>query len=332
MSCKFLYFDCHSGLDPESRVMFQGNLYNYYSFRIVELVKRLSLLFFLLVVFGSGNPAFSAQDYPQRIISLGPGITEELYLLQAGDRIVGVTTYCRRPEEARKKEKVGTILEVTLEGIVIRKPDLVLATNLTDPRAVEKMKNLGIRVHQFPLARNFSELNQQFLELGRLVGKAALAEEIVSRARTEVNRISTELKDLPRPRVFVQVGAKPLFAVNRDYFLNDFIRLAGGINTSEEAGAGGLYSREKVIQDDPEIIIIAAMGIAADEEKRNWEKFKTLRAVKNGRIYIVDPDKYCNPTPLSFGEALKEMAGILHPLEGAPGHKAPEPRITRSPE
>jgi iron complex transport system substrate-binding protein len=278
-------------------------------------VKILNLLFLFLVVFGSGNSAFSAQDYPQRIISLGPGITEELYLLQAGDRIVGVTTYCRRPEEAGKKDKVGTILEVNLEEIVIRKPDLILATNLTDPRAVGRMKSLGLRVYQFPLARNFSELNQQFLELGRLVGKAELAEEIVSRARAEVNRISAGLKDLPRPRVFVQVGAKPLFAVNRDYFLNDFIRLAGGINTSEAAGAGGLYSREKVMQDDPEIIIIAAMGLSAEEEKRNWEGFQTLRAVKNRRIYIVDSDKYCNPTPLSFGEALKEMVGILHPTK-----------------
>jgi len=280
---------------------------------IFELMKKHYLLFLAVLVLVSGNTAFSAADYPQRIISLGPGITEDLYLLGAGDRIVGVTTYCHRPEEARKKDKVGTVLEVNLEEIVIRKPDLVLAINLTDPRAVEKMKSLGIRVHRFSLARNFSELNQQFLELGRLVGKAELAEEIVSRARAEVNRISAGLKGLPRPRVFVQVGAKPLFAVNRDYFLNDFIRLAGGINTSEEAGAGGLYSREKVIQDDPEIIIIAAMGLAAEDEKRSWEGFKTLRAVKKRRIYIVDPDKYCNPTPLSFGEALKEMVGILHP-------------------
>jgi len=252
-------------------------------------------------------------EFPQRIISLGPGITEELYLLGVGERIVGVTTYCHRPEEARKKDKVGTVLEVNLEEIVVRKPDLVLATPLTDPRAVEKIKSLGLRVHQFPLARNFSELNRQFLELGRLIGKAGLAEETVARAEGEVRRIQDSLKGRPRIRVFIQVGAKPLFAVTRDYFLNDFIQLAGGINTSAEAGAGGLYSREKVIQDDPEIIIIAAMGLAAEEEKRSWEGFQTLRAVKNRRIYIVDPDKYCNPTPLSFGEALKEMVGILHP-------------------
>jgi ABC-type Fe3+-hydroxamate transport system substrate-binding protein len=65
------------------------------------------------------------------------------------------------------------------------------------------MKSLGLRVHQFPLARNFSELNQQFLELGRLVGKTEISEGIVSRARAEVNRISSGLKGLPRLRVFV---------------------------------------------------------------------------------------------------------------------------------
>ncbi|MDD5224223.1 MAG: helical backbone metal receptor [bacterium] len=282
-------------------------------------------ILFLVILF-HGDYALAATNYPQRIISLGPGITEELYLLGVGDRIVGVTTYCRRPEEAQKKDKVGTILEVNLEQIMVRKPDLVLALNLTDPRIIERLDGLGIKVHQFPLARNFSELNQQFLDLGRLIGKAEIAQEIVSRARAEVNRISSGLKDLPRPRVFVQVGAKPLFAVNRDYFLNDFIRLAGGINTAEEAGSGGLYSREQVIKDDPDVIIIAAMGLPAEEETRTWEGFKNLRAVQNGRIYIVDSDKYCNPTPLSFVEALREMISLLHPNGGALETRAPEHR------
>jgi iron complex transport system substrate-binding protein len=275
------------------------------------------------MILGSGNFALAAPDYPQRIISLGPGITEDLFLLGVGDRIVGVTTYCQRPEEAKKKDKVGTILEVNLEEIVVRKPDLVLALNLTNPRMIEKLDRLGVKVHRFPLARNFSELNQQFLELGRLVGRAEAAEKIVAQAETEVKRISAGIKDLPRVRVFVQVGAKPLFAVNRDYFLNDFIRLAGGINTAEEAGSGGLYSREQVIKDDPDVIIIAAMGLPAAGEKRTWEGFKDLQAVQNGRIYIVESDKYCNPTPLSFVEALREMISLLHPNGGAPETRAP---------
>lgn len=252
-------------------------------------------------------------EFPQRIISLGPGITEELYLLQAGDRIVGVTTYCHRPEEAGKKDKVGTILEVNLEEIVVRKPDLVLATPLTDPRAIEKLKSLGIRVHQFPLARNFSELNRQFLELGRLIGKAGLAEEAVARAEGEVSRIQETLKGRPRIRVFIQVGAQPLFAANRDYFLNDLIELAGGINPAREAPGGGLYSLEKVVEDNPDVIIIATMGLAGQAEKTRWENLAVLKAARNKRIYVVDPDRFCNPTPVTFGEAFREMIRILYP-------------------
>lgn len=225
---------------------------------------------------------------------------------------MGVTTYCQRPAEAARKDKVGTILEINIEEVVIQKPDLVLATNLNQRTSIEKLRTLGVRVVVFPLARNFTQLCEQFLQLGKLIQKEKEAEKIVRAAKSRIEGVREAVRDFPRPRVFVQVGAKPLFAATKDYFIHDFIVLAGGRNIAEEAGAG-LYSREKVIAADPDVILITTMGIAGQEERGKWERYGTLKAVQRDRIYIVDPDVYCTPTPLSFGETLREMAEIIHP-------------------
>lgn len=225
--------------------------------------------------------------------------------------MVGLTSYCRRPPRAQRKEKVGTVLEVNLEKIVYLQPDLVLATSLTNPKTIEKLKSLGIKVAHFPQAKNFSQLCEQFLELGRIVGKKSEAQQIVRQAKMKVELIKKEIKDLPKQEVFVQIGTRPLFAATSDSFINDFIEFAGGINIACDSKSG-IYSREKVLKDNPEIIIITSMGIGG-EEKKLWRNFKALNAVKNDRIYIVDSDKFCSPTPLSFVEALEEMVKILHP-------------------
>lgn len=257
------------------------------------------------------------QDFPKRIISLSPAITEELYLLQIEDRVVGTTIYCDRPPKAKEKEKVGTVTKVDVEKIVILKPDLILASSLTNPRQMKKLKSLGIRVISFPLYenKNFSQICKQFMEVGRIVGREEEAEEIVRQMKGKIDSVSKKVKGLPKPNVFVQIGARPLFTITKDSFIQDLIILAGGINITREAKSG-LYSREDVIRQNPEAIIIVTMGIVGEEEKKIWKKFKTLDAARNDRIYIIDSNKTCSPTPVSFIEALEEIAGFLHPEKG----------------
>jgi iron complex transport system substrate-binding protein len=255
---------------------------------------------------------YADQNYPQRIISLGPSITEELYLLGVENKIVGVTTYCQKPPQAQEIEKIGTVIEVNLEKVISLQPDLVLATSLTNPKAKEKLKKLGIKVITFPSAKNFREICEQFLELGKIVGREKEAEEIVYRAKKTVSSVKQKVKELPKPKVLVQVGAKPLWVAPKDSFVNDFIEIAGGINVGP-SGKNGLYSREEVLKRNPDVIIITTMGIVGKEEKKVWQRYKTISAVRNNRIYIVDSDKLCSPTPVSFVETLEEMVNILHP-------------------
>ncbi|MCK5558407.1 MAG: ABC transporter substrate-binding protein, partial [Candidatus Hydrogenedentes bacterium] len=114
------------------------------------------------------------------------------------------------------------------------------------------------------------------------------------------------------PKVFIQLGTKPLFTANKESFLNDYVKLAGGTNIAEDAKTG-LYSREKVIRKNPDYIIITSMGLAGEDEKKVWGKFKALRAAKNNEIHIIDSRELCSPTPPSFADSLEDIAKILHP-------------------
>ena len=261
------------------------------------------------------NKEIENLNFPQRIISLGPSITEQIYLLGVEDKLIGCTIYCKTPLEAEKKEKIGTVVEVNLEKIVSLNPDLVLATSLTNFKVIEKLKNLGIKVIIFSSAKNFSEICAQFLELGKIIGKEETAEKIIYTVEDKVNTIKKIVEDLPKTKIFVQVGAKPLFTVNEDSFINDFIEFAGGINIAKDAKTG-LYSREEVLRKNPGVIIIVTMGIVGENERKVWQKFKMLDAAKNSKIYIIDSYKICSPTPLTFVEALEEITNILHPQLG----------------
>jgi len=248
----------------------------------------------------------------RKIISLGPSITEEIYLLGAQNRLVGVTIHCRKPPQAKEKEVVGTAIEVNVERIVALKPDLVIATSMTSPKSIEKLKDLGIGVVMFRAAESFSQLCDQFLEMAKFIGREKDAQAILEKSRSEVEAVKKSVEGLPRPKVIVQAGARPLWVATRDSFINDLIELAGGENLGPR-GLNGRFNREKVLELNPDVIIITTMGIIGDDEKVLWQKYPTISAVKNNRIYIADSDKFCSPTPVTFAQTLKETAAMLHP-------------------
>ncbi|MFH1062831.1 MAG: helical backbone metal receptor [Candidatus Omnitrophota bacterium] len=280
------------------------------------MIKR--LFYILLVSFiiaFSGNCFATEQDSgPKRIVSLGSYLTEGLFLLGVEDDIVGVTTYCNRPPEAQKKEKAGSIVEVNLEKVISLRPDLVLTTPLTNAKAKTKMRQIKLNVVDFEQVKDFSQICDQFLKLASLVRKQAQAKEIVAQAQKKVKALNQGILNKPRQKVFIQVGSKPLFTMNKEFFVNDLIKLAGGINIAENAPTG-IYSREKVVELNPDVIIIASMGIAADDEKQIWNRYQTINAVKNKKVYCIDPNVICNPIPDNFANTLKLIIEFLYKEE-----------------
>jgi iron complex transport system substrate-binding protein len=270
------------------------------------------LLFFVLLplCLYAGEPA--GKDGPRRIISLGPAITEWLYLLGMEDRIVGVTTYCQKPPRAKEKTKIGTVMEADVERIIGMKPDLVIGTALTNTKDVRKLRNLGVNVVVFEVSKDFNKLCEVFLNLGRLVGREEKAHGLIETSKKRLADIKKRVDTLPRSKVFVQLGSKPLFAATKDYLINDFIEFAGGANIFKDTRSG-LIGREEVVRRNPDVIIITTMGVSGEGERNAWQRYKTMNAVKNGNVHIMDPDRICSPTPVSFVESLEEFAKILHP-------------------
>ena len=260
----------------------------------------------------AGHPA---QPAFARIVSLGPLITENVFLLGAGDYLVGNTMYCVRPEGARGKEKVGSVLELSIEKIVSLHPDLILASNLTPVTAVDQLKRLGYKVETFRQSASFTDLCTQLLRLGEILGLEQRAREIVSQAEKKVEDVASKVRPFPRQKVFLQVGARPLFSSVKGSFTNDFIELAGGINIAGTQKIGAVKT-EQVIALDPDLIVIAVMGAEKGlgaEEKKTWETFTSIKAVRNGRVYTVDPDSVCSPSPLTFADTLEMFARLMHP-------------------
>lgn len=272
----------------------------------------LSLLVLVLVVLHTGT---CLGGLPQRIVSLGPMHTKNIYLLGAADRLVANTEYCRFPEAALRKEKIGTVMQVDIEHILALSPDLVLATGLTQPGQIEGLRRAGLRVVQFAEPRSFAEICKQFRDLGRLLGLEWKVGQILGQVDEDLREMQARLAGLPRPGVLLQIGANPLFAATSSSFTNDYILLAGGANIA--AGEpSGRYDPEKVMAKDPEVILIAMMGSQSTvgrTEREKWRKLTTLRAVRQGGVHLVDSDLICSPTPVSFVKALVVLSRLIHP-------------------
>ena len=277
-------------------------------------------LIFIFALFLLATPATAvtregSQRQVQRIISLGPINTENVFLLGAGERLVGNTSYCVRPDAARTIEKIGSVMQFSIEKIISLHPDLVLATGLTRPEQVQTLRDIGIKTVHFPQPGSFTEICDQFLLLGRMLGLEERAREIVNRAVERVNRIKQSVADLPLQKVFLQVGAQPLFSSTENSFTNDFIILSGGENIAGK-NRSGLINPEQVIAKNPEVIIIAVMGSengTAANEKRNWQRIPVIHAVENNRVHVINPDLVCSPSPATFASTLTIIASLIHP-------------------
>lgn len=269
----------------------------------------------MLVIPSITGAAEHVDGVPLRIISLSPIQTENVFLLGAGSRLVGNTTYCTKPEAARNIEKVGSVMEINIEKIAGLRPDLILASNLTSTLQLEQLNKLGLRTKKFHQASSFMDICHQFRELGKLLGREQQAERITEEAQRRVNKVRSAVEHLPKQKVFLQVGAHPLFSSVKKSFTNDYIVFGGGQNIAREKTSGAMTT-EEVLALAPDVIIIAVMGSedgVGANEKTKWQNYEVLAAAKTGRIYVLDPDQVCSPSPLTFAKALEDIARLIHP-------------------
>jgi len=269
-------------------------------------MKRIFFLFIILLV----CQLYSQAQEAKRIVSLVPWVTKSLYLMGEQHRLVGCTSYC--PVEASDHiPVVANAMSVNIEKVLTLKPDVVIASSLNKPEIIDNLRKLGIKVVMQPYPKSFEEICAYFIQIGELVGQSFKANKIVTEQKARLSSLKASVPAGKNPKVFIQIGAKPLFCAVPETFMEDFIQFSGGKNIAEELKLGSV-TREYVLKQDPDIIFIVTMGIVAQEEKDNWLSYTALSASKTSKIFILDADKTCSPTPILFVDALEEMIRLMY--------------------
>jgi iron complex transport system substrate-binding protein len=273
--------------------------------------RKAALLLAMIFTFISAGSLLCGGS-PERIVSLGPAITERIFLLGRGSSLIADTQYCKRPAAAESITKIGSITAVDIEKIVSLQPDLVFAVPLNGKKTVTKLRRLGVRVELFREPESFKDLFEEFLRLAKILDKEDDAGVIIDESLKKLASIKKSVGDKKKPRVFLQLGSDPLFAATGDTFVNDFIEYAGGVNVAEDAKKG-IYSREEVLKADPDVILIITMGIVGEQEKEIWKGFDAMKAARSGRIHIIDAYDICSPSPAVLAESVETVKCLLYP-------------------
>lgn len=250
---------------------------------------------------------------PSRIVSIGPSITEFLFALGAGDRVVGVDDFSDQPAAAKNIDKVGGV-KVNLEKVVSLKPDLVFTVKFSDG-TIERLVSAGLTVIVVD-PQSVADVSRTAVLIGTAVG--ADGSKLSASIDAQLNSVKEKVAAATtKPRVFHEVDAsdptKP-YTVGPGSYIQDLIALAGGVNIA--ANAGSAYpqlSLEEVVKADPEIIVLgdADYGVTADQvaARPGWS---AISAVKNKKIFAISDSLVSRPGP-RVGDAALAYAKLLHP-------------------
>ncbi|MBM3500513.1 MAG: cobalamin-binding protein [Armatimonadetes bacterium] len=266
---------------------------------------------------------------PQRIASLSPAITEMVFVLEAGGRLVGVTEYCDYPPQAKQLPTVGAYTGFSLERVLSLKPDLVLGMRGTAKEAISGLRQAGVPVLVYDPVSVGDVLDLMDLLAG-IVGDEGAGNEAVRQLRARVEGVQAEAAQLPRrPRVLCAVQIEPLFAAGPDNHIDDMIRLAGGENAAGDADVPWpQYSLERMLQKDPEVILVPQgyMGDAEGEAQKTLRSSKAwsgTTAVKRGAVVEIPDDLITLPGP-RIVEGLGMMAKAVRDAATAEASEADE--------
>jgi iron complex transport system substrate-binding protein len=252
---------------------------------------------------------------PSRIVPLAPSLTEILYYLGLGDKVVGVTSYSYYPPEALKKPKVGSYIDLNIEKIITLGPDLVIGTkDGNNPGIVDLLEQAKIPTY-IVNPRNVVEVIDTIRIIGSLCGVGEKADRLAQGLKARFDRIKKGVETQKKPLVFLQINLHPIMTVNRNTFHHDIITLAGGINMAADSSIS--YPRisiEEVINKKPEVLIISSMERGGEFEKarQEWLKWTSIPAARDGKVYLIDSDLIDRPSPRII-DGIEAMAKLIHP-------------------
>jgi len=251
---------------------------------------------------------------PERIVSLSPTNTEIVFALGAGEKLVGVTSYCDYPEEAKQIDKIGDFDNPNIELIKKMNPDLVLAGGYLQEDLMAALEGLNIPVASTEAA-GVESIFDSIAMIGKLVGKETNAEELINNIKKDIEEIENKVKDAEKPKVFYLVWKDPLYTAGQGTYLNEIIQIAGGQNVAAEVEGWAQYSFEELLKQNPDLLIAAYHSTdegMRKEDIMNDELFSKLPCVKDGKIHVMSDDNIVSRPGPRVVEAIREMAEAMH--------------------
>lgn len=268
------------------------------------------------------DTAASDSDY-QRIVSLSPAITETVFALGLGDKVVAVTDYCDYPPAAQALPTVGGYTDTSLEAIVAKKPDLVIMLQ-AQQRLQQQLQQLGIKTHAIDTS-GLMDIEAAIVSIGQLTGQQHQAEQLLAGIHQLIERVTSKVADAEPVRTLISIAhyvnsdqLETVYVAGQQDFYNDLLELAGGRNvyTSKHIKVPSV-TREGIIRMNPDVII--DVFPEADDHQSNmqqvqqqWQQLNMVSAVKAKRVHILERDYASVPGPRVF-QLLPEFARLLHP-------------------
>ncbi len=269
------------------------------------------------------KPSPQTENSCKRVVSLAPSITESLFALGLGNRIVGVTRYCNYPKEARTKQKVGGYADPNYELIFDLKPTQVFLLDLhhVANKALLKL-NLSTQTVR---AESIRDIYTSIETIGQVCGVEERGATLIDSLEQRLNLIRQKTEGRPKPRVLISVGRsmgsgslEDTYVAGRRSFFNEVLALAGGENAM---GPGSVVyprlSAEGVLHVEPDVIVDlvvnrAEKNISKEEVRGQWRSLARTKAVKNGRVHVLGQDYVVVPGP-RFVLLVEQLARLFHP-------------------
>jgi iron complex transport system substrate-binding protein len=265
-----------------------------------------------------GRPFPLPAHTPERIVSMAPNVTEILFALGLGARIVGVTRFCDYPPEASAVRKIGGLVDPNIEIIQSLDPDLVIAFRGNPIRLVDRVRKLGLPVFVLDIGKGLEALFPLIARIGRVTRTEGRAGELASALRRRLEAVDVALRGIAsRPKVFVLLYGQGLWTCGGESYVNDLVARAGGTNVASALPKKwALYKRERIIKDDPDAVFILARSAgdfaAGRDRLLRMAGVSGVAAVKSGKIYELDENAASRFGP-RLVDVLDRVARLLHP-------------------
>ena len=272
----------------------------------------LVLIVSLLLILGcSGRD--EAHSTELRIVSLAPSVTEMLFALGVGEKVVGVTRFCNHPQEVKLLPKIGGYADPDIEAIVSLEPNAIIGVeNVAEQREVcRRLEERGMKTLLID-EKGIEEFYASVRSTGSFCGVPDAAEKLVSRIRTRLDAVRAKaLQKKRKVKVLFLCGVDPLVGVGRGSFINELMEIVGAQNALRDERGYVLLDVERIVAAEPDVIVECVMG-TEERVKEFWQRYENLiPAVRNRRVLSVDEDLFtrCGPR---IADAAEELFRVLY--------------------